>query len=109
MPTYFVLALFIALFSAPSPASAAESEGGKKPTVSEAAHKVLTEAQALIGKQKPREAIEKLGALLPTLAGEPYALAVTHQVMGYAYGDQDDYRHAVESFKKALSYSGPPR
>ena len=106
MPTYFVLALCIALFSAPSPA--AESEGGKKPTVSEAAHRVLTEAQALIGKQKPREAIEKLGALLPTLAREPYALAVTHQVMGYAYGAEDDYRRAVESFKKALSYQALP-
>ncbi len=106
MPTHYFLALFIALFSAPSPA--AESEGGTKPTVSAAAHKVLTEAQVLIGKQKPREAIEKLGALLPTLAREPYALAVTHQVMGYAYGDQDDYPHAVESFKKALSYQALP-
>ena len=108
MPTYFVLAMLLVLFSAPSPASAAESEGGKKPTVSESAHRVLTEAQVLIGKQKPREAIEKLGALLPTLAGERYALAVTHQVMGYAYSDQDDYRHAVESFKKALSYQALP-
>ena len=103
---FLVLALLLVLFSAPSPA--AESEGSKKPTVSAAAHKVLTEAQALIGKQKPREAIEKLGALLPTLAREPYALAVTHQVMGYAYSDQDDYRHAVESFKKALSYKALP-
>ena len=108
MPTFFVPALLLVLFSAPSPASATESEGGKKPTVSAAAHKVLTEAQALIGKHKPREAIEKLGALLPTLAEEPYALAVTHQVMGYAYGDQDDYRHAIESFKKALSYKALP-
>ena len=105
MPRFFVLALLLALFAAPSPA---KSEGGTKPTVSAAAHKVLTEAQALIGKQKPREAIEKLGALLPTLAGEPYALAVTHQVMGYAYGAEDDYRHAVESFKKALSYQALP-
>ena len=108
MPTFFVLALLLVLFSAPSPASALESEGGKKPTVSAAAHKVLTEAQALIGKHKSREAIEKLGALLPTLAEEPYALAVTHQVMGYAYSDQDDYRHAIESFKKALSYKALP-
>jgi len=108
MRTFSVLALLIALFSAPSPASAAESEGGKKPTVSEAAHKVLTEARALIGKHQPREAIEKLNALLPTLTEERYALAVTHQVMGYAYGDQDDYRHAVESFKKALSYKALP-
>jgi len=106
MPTYFVLALLLSLFSAPS--LAAESEGGKKPTVSEAAHRVLTEAQALIGKHKPREAIAKLTALLPTLAGEPYALAVTHQVMGYAYGAEDDYRRAVESFKKALSYQALP-
>ncbi|MGH7416623.1 MAG: hypothetical protein ACREKB_02450, partial [Candidatus Rokuibacteriota bacterium] len=98
MPTFLVLALLLALFSAPSPASAAESEGGKKPTVSAAAHRVLTEAQALIGKHKPREAIEKLRALLPILAEERYALAVTHQVMGYAYGAEDDYRHAVESF-----------
>ncbi|MGH2577023.1 MAG: hypothetical protein ACRDG9_04610, partial [Actinomycetota bacterium] len=73
MPMFFVLALLLVLFSAPSPASAAESEGGKKPTVSQAAHKVLSEAQALIGKHQPREAIEKLGALLPTLAEEPYA------------------------------------
>ena len=108
MPTFSVLALLLALFSAPSPASAAESEGGKKPTVSEAAHKVLTEAQALIGKHQPREAIEKLNVLLATLGEERYALAVTHQVMGYAYGDQDDYRHAVESFKKALSYKALP-
>ncbi len=108
MPTFSVLALLLALISAPSPVSAAESEGGKKPTVSAAAHKVLSEAQALIGKHKPREAIEKLGALLPTLAGEPYALAVTHQVLGYAYGDLDDYRHAVESFQKALSYQSLP-
>ncbi|MDQ3774602.1 MAG: tetratricopeptide repeat protein [Pseudomonadota bacterium] len=108
MPAFSVLALLMALFSAPSPVSAVESEGGKKATVSAAAHKVLTEAQALIGKQKPREAIEKLDALLPTLAGEPYALAITHQVMAYAYGDQDDYRHAVESFKKALSYQALP-
>ncbi|MBA3495088.1 MAG: hypothetical protein H0T87_13520 [Gammaproteobacteria bacterium] len=108
MRTFSVLALLIALFSAPSPASAAESEGGKKPTVSEAAHKVLTEAQALIGKHQPREAIEKLNVLLATLGEERYALAVTHQVMGYAYGDQDDYRHAVESFKKALSYKALP-
>jgi len=106
MPTYFVLALLLSLFSAPS--LAAESEGGKKPTVSEAAHRVLTEAQALIGKHKPREAIAKLTALLPTSAGEPYALAVTHQVMGYAYGAEDDYRRAVESFKKALSYQALP-
>ncbi|MGH8565520.1 MAG: tetratricopeptide repeat protein [Gammaproteobacteria bacterium] len=91
-----------------APASAAESEDGKKPTVSEAAHKVLSQAQALIDKHKPREAIEKLNALLPTLAEEPYALAVTHQVMGYAYSAEDDYRHAVESFKKALSYRALP-
>ena len=51
--------------------------------------------------------IEKLAALLPTLAEEPCALAVTHQVMGYASSDQDDYRHAFESFKKPLSYQGP--
>jgi tetratricopeptide (TPR) repeat protein len=108
MPAFSVLALLLALISAPTPAPAAESEGGKKPTVSAAAHKVLTEAQALIGKQKPREAIEKLGALLPTLAGEPYALAVTHQVMGYAYSAEDDHQHAVESFKKALSYKALP-
>ncbi len=108
MPRFCVLALLLILFSAPSPASAAESEGGKNPAVSQAAHKVLTEARALIGKHKPREAIEKLGAVLPTLAKEPYALAVTHQVMGYAYGAEDDYRHAVESFKKALSYQALP-
>ncbi|MGH8587696.1 MAG: tetratricopeptide repeat protein, partial [Gammaproteobacteria bacterium] len=108
MPTFCVLALLLVLFSALSPASAAGSEGGKKPTVSAAAHKVLSEAQALIGKHKPREAIEKLGALLPTLAGERYALALTHQVIGYAYGAEDDYRHAVESFRKALSYQALP-
>jgi tetratricopeptide (TPR) repeat protein len=108
MPTFSVLALLLVLFSASSPASALESEGGKKPTVSAAAHKILTEAQALIGKHKPRDAIEKLGALLPILAEEPYALAVTHQVMGYAYGAEDDYRHAIESFKKALSYKALP-
>ncbi|MGH8590219.1 MAG: tetratricopeptide repeat protein, partial [Gammaproteobacteria bacterium] len=108
MPTFFVLGLLLALFSAPSPASAAESEGGKKPTISQAAHKVLSEAQALIGKHKPREAIETLGSLLPTLAEEAYALAVTHQVMGYAYSAEDDYRYAVASFKKALSYKALP-
>ena len=110
MPTFFflTLVLLMALFSGPRIASGAESEGGKKPTVSEAAHRVLTEAQALIGKHQPREAIENLDALLPTLGAEPYALAVTHQVMGYAYGETDDYRHAVESFKKALSYQALP-
>jgi tetratricopeptide (TPR) repeat protein len=108
MPTFSVLALLLTLISAPASAPAAESEGGKKPTVSAAAHKVLSEAQALIGKHKPREAIAKLGALLPSLAGEPYALAVTHQVIGYAYGAEDDHRHAVESFKKALSYKALP-
>ncbi len=108
MHTVFVMVLALVLLSTPRPVAAAEAEGDGKATVSEAAYKVLTEARALITKHQPREAIERLKTLLPKLGEQAYALAVTHQVLGYAYSEQDDYRQAAESFKKAIAYQALP-
>ncbi len=102
------LAMLVSLSSGLASAGSAEAGGSKGPTVSVSAHKVLTEARALMSEDRPREAIERLEALLPTLAEEPYALSITHQLTGYAYSAAGDYRHAVESFRKALSYQALP-
>jgi tetratricopeptide (TPR) repeat protein len=101
MPKVLAVLVFMVLLSGPSPAT--ESGGVPRP-----AYKVLTEAQALIAKHRAHEAIEKLTALVATLRDDPYSLAVTHQVLGYAYSEQGDYRRAAEAFKKALSYESLP-
>ena len=91
--TRFVASILLATVLGVGGTDAAESGAEKdaKYTLSEKTYKALSEAQELMTANKHREALSRLEAILPTVSGDAYAAAVTWQMLGYVYGNLDDY------------------
>ena len=81
----------------------------KAQTLSKRVHERIQESQELLGEGKHAEALSVLNEILERASRlKEYELAVTYQMIGFTYADQDDYVNTVQAFKNALELNALP-
>lgn len=102
MPAGLCLTMLLSASMAVAPAHASE-----RPTVSQAAHQKLSEAQDLLHQSKWAEAESLLEGLAGDFSDEPYVLALAWQMRGYLYHETGRYERALLAFDEILAADVP--